>query len=274
MQDSSDDLPERTEAETPPRTSAWWGGEVWAELEGRFSELQELVIGVRLETEQAARGERLRKGTPARKAEWRSQAPVAYDRQVDMEVRAWNLIPYVGAINQVDIQARIDHAARLVPSLKQRFAARQLTPEFMNEWGAFCTSAGAVQLVYLSETEVSAARKGKAGGDAVSTAGQRRWFAHYFLQVYEGRGKRDRAELALERLINAIVDGEIAVPSRWDVEWFERFLDLRDNKASNSRYGHLAEAYRGDQLSVAEMKRLILQPPDEIPPLDLQIPEP
>jgi len=57
-------------------------------------------------------------------------------------------------------------------------------------------------------------------------------FSHYFLRHYK-RGGRREAEEEVARVINAIIDGEIDLPSGYDVVWFESFLKLDDPNAND-----------------------------------------
>ncbi|GGA91235.1 hypothetical protein GCM10011491_19050 [Brucella endophytica] len=239
---------------------------LWGELTDRFHHLRDFVETMRLETEEEAIGEKLSNG------QWRDKSPRWEDEDVGQVVRAWNLLPYVDALDQDEINDRIQRAKRLIPDLTHYFENRILTPAFMKMWGSFCSAAGTVEFLYFQTSDVGRKRSAKAGGDKVRkrSGDHKRWLAHYLLRFYEGRGGRGKAEFAVEQLIKGIINR--TVPVDWDLEWFEHFLDFR--KEADQNYAGLRMVYRERDFPLAEMRRLILQDPGDIPPLDLNLPVP
>jgi hypothetical protein len=240
--------------------------ETWEALEFRFSELRDLVENARLENKDEAIGKRDNAG-------WRDTAPRWFDIETGISTRAWLLVPYVEGVDPAELQARVTWAKELIPPLEAQFARRILTPQFLRDWGNFCAATGAVELCYFSQTQAGRARSAQASGAAVSLDDHKRWFAHYFLRVFEGRGKRASAEAKVEALINAIIDGRIYVPDDWEVRWFERFLRL-DIPPTDPEYAKLADAFRENKLSVRYMTDLVKTGQEGIPPLDLDFPTP
>lgn len=130
-----------------------------------------------------------------------------------------------------------------------------------------------IEFVYFSKTSIGHQRSARAGGKAriEDAEAHHRWFAHYFLKHYR-RGRRNEAERAVERLVNAIVDGRIDLPSGYTVEWFEAYLKLEDRKAPD--YATLKPTFDEHSLSVRHMKELAAMGAEGIPPIDLEIPDP
>jgi hypothetical protein len=102
---------------------------------------------------------------------------------------------------------------------------------------------------------------------------QRVWFAKYFIRAKKQLGKNQSARDALELLINQIIDGDITGSEPLPTEWFEKFLNLRGNRASNPNYGRLTKEFR-ENLTIKQMETLAGEPDDGLPPLDLNIPTP
>lgn len=178
------------------------------------------------------------------------------------------MIPYVEAIDQEALRECLDAGRRLLASVTERITVKELTPELLHEWGLLNRWAGAIQLVYLSELSIGHRRSALAGGEAKieDAEAHQRWFAHYFLRVYE-RGRRSDAETIFETLITAILDGRINVPAGWDVKWFESYL-------MPPKYTTLRPTFDEHSLSVRRMKELAAKGIEGIPPIDLEIPAP
>lgn len=236
---------------------------LWAKLQARFDELRDL-FSMRPETRAEAFGEK-RPSAKGDKEEWIDTAP-RWDGQ-----RAWLLLPYIDALDQDAIVEQLEAGKELRDYISLCLQRRELSVSFLYAWGRFCTAAGLLERVYLSETNIGYQRSAKAGGDAkyeISNAHER-WFAHYFLRLYK-RGNREQAEKAIENFINGIADGNIAMPTEYELTWFEYFLDI-DSKGGRSP---LRDAFRERKFSVSTMKKLVAQGAEGIPPVDLEFPEP
>jgi hypothetical protein len=230
----------------------------WQRMQLRFDALSSL-FDMRLETvEEAVGHEEAVDG----KEKWMSDAPL-WDRQ-----RAWLLLPYIDALDQTRLQEQIDIGRSLARSIHERLRKRELSPSFLHDWGRFCAAAGLVEFIYFSNTSIGHKRSALAGGKAKidDAEAHQRWFAHYFLQRYR-RGRRKEAEEAVERLLNAIIEDRVAVPTGWDVKWFESYL-------MPPQYTSLRPAFDEHSLSVRRMRELVAMGPEGIPPIDLEIPDP
>src|SRR5690606_15351834 len=103
---------------------------------------------------------------------------------------------------------------------------------------------------------------------------QQRWFSHYYLRERPNHKDRPATEEAVWRLINAITDGTIPVPEEFPFSWFEKCLNLEDDRETNKNYGELTYAFRQNRLSEKRMKALVLEPTEDLPPLNLEVPRP
>lgn len=240
-------------------------GDIWSKLEFDLSEICDL-FHMPLETKKEAVGERI---SPAnrktgKKAEWRDTAPRWEDDELGVPVRAWLKLPYVDAIDQKSLQERLEAGKRLLVSVEQRIAARELTPELFHEWGLLNRWAGALQLVYYARPDVGRLREGSD-----NLGKHRRWFADYFLRIYK-RGQMEHARSEMERFINAVFNDLSEGDER---DWFSRFLSGSPSGYQKGAHRSLTRAFLED-LSVAEMKRLVKQPAGDIPSLNLDFPPP
>ena len=123
--------------------------------------------------------------------------------------------------------------------------------------------AGALGLTYHSQPDVGRLREASD-----NLAGHKLWFARRLLPIYEPR-KLEAARDEMERIINSLVNGS---PQGSERDWLQRFLsvDLSDRWPDARR---LTNAFRED-LSLAEMRRLVKEPPGDTPTLEPNFPHP
>jgi len=244
---------------------------IWEKLRLRFSLFCDLVGWMQVETKEQAVGVRTDSLDADGKPIWQDKLPLWFDEELGMEVPAWGYIPYIDAIDQEELAARIAAAARLIPVLEQHFSLQVISLRFLADWGEFSAAAGVVQFVNCLDRNVGHGRSAKAGTDVSSLEDHERWFAHYFLRIYR-RGKMDECRDAMERFINAVVKGEAPVPSD-ERDWFKRFLNGEKQSDLDDDLLPLTGRFR-DELSVVEMKRLLVRPTDDLRWLDLDFPYP
>lgn len=237
-----------------------FAGDIWPKLEFDLSEFRDLFHMLH-ETKLEAKGRKDSLGDG--KAEWRDTAPRWEDEEHGESIRPWLMISHVDAVDHEAIGERLEAGKRLLASVEQRMAARELTPELLHEWGLLNRWAGALQLVYQMEPDARQLRAGDENLDA-----HRRWFAHYYLTI-QPRPKRDDALEVMEEFVNTIVNGLPDGPER---QWFSKFLGpAKSDSLENSR--RLTKAFR-EKLFVPEMEKLAAQPLDAVPQFALAYPHP
>ncbi|TPL54941.1 hypothetical protein FJ937_04685 [Mesorhizobium sp. B2-4-4] len=233
---------------------------IWTKIEFDLSECRDL-FRMRLETKEEAKGQKI--SLSDGKAEWRDGAPRWEDEEQGRPVRPWLLVPHVDAVDQKDLGERLAAGKRLLASVEQRIAARELTPELLHEWGLMNRWAGAIQLVFQMEPNARLLRSGDDNLDA-----HKRWFAYYYRKI-QRRPKRDDALELMEKFINSIVED---LPNGPEQQWFRKFLGpVKSDSLANSR--RLTKAFR-EKLSASDMERLDRQPLDAVPPFALDFPHP
>ena len=266
-------------------TSAQKAEAEWKELEWRFSELRDVVENCRLETREEAVGVQIPGGGKRKHKKWKPTTSEWHDEEIGFPVRAWNLVPYIDALDQTMLHDRLEAARRLIPELRGHFAERKMTLSFLRAWGLFCEYAGAINLVYLSEPNVGHARSA-VGGARDNLDRHRVWFAHYYLRSFEQHRNNERARYDVQRLVNAKLhelkkaneDAELA-------EWLERFLTPKaeDEKVSDPEDEKVPDPEDEErpltrefqrELSKAKMQVLVNEPTEGLPPLNWDFPFP
>ncbi len=137
----------------------------WGELQQEFRELSELFTNMRLETKEEAVGKSAMSTSKAGRSvwEWEDQGPKWYDGEDDVKVsvKPWLMIPYVDALDQSTLKNLLEFGQSLIPLLEERIAARELSVEFLVDWGRFCAVSGALELVYGSKTDIGRLREAR-----------------------------------------------------------------------------------------------------------------
>lgn len=239
-------------------------GDMWSELEFDLSEIRDL-LNMRLETKQEAVGVRVSTANrrTGKKAVWRDTTARWADPDIGMSVRAWNVLPYIDAIKQAELQEQIELGKRLVPTIDKCLAAREFSSELLRTWGLLNRVAGAVYLVYRSQSDVGRQREASENLDA-----HRRWFAHYYRKISPARKREDALEI-MESFINSVVR---RLPDGEQRQWFDQFLsDKASESLDNAR--RLTKAFRG-KLSAKEIAKLDSEPLNSVPQFALGLPPP
>ncbi len=167
-----------------------------------------------------------------------------------------------------------DLGLELLEDTEVAIEKREMTAAFVLKWSTLLSCHGFLTSAVMARgDDLQSRRAGQRGGAAVSKAAQRTLFAHYYLREEPNFRNREETEAAIERLVNAIADGDIAVPDEFPVSWFEGLLNLDERAKRSGRYATLTSAFRSKRLPVKKMKQLIQDPHDHLPPLDLKIPD-
>lgn len=236
----------------------------WQSIEFSLSEIRDL-FRLPIETREEAV---LKK--KAHIGEQKARGNYNKNRNNDVETQK---IPYIDGIDYEDLYDEVRLTSPILASVEMDVKNQGLTPSFVSRWGAVNRVAGAIGVIYGVASKPGYAHAGYAGGKAKSDASEahKRWYAHYFLRIYE-RGQWKHTEKTIERLINAIIDGEIPAPVGYDVKWFEAILQVDDPKSLD--YLRVRPAFRRRKLSTPKMEELVAAGIEGIPPVDLQIPYP
>lgn len=235
----------------------------WTKIEFSLAEIRDL-LRMQIESREDAVGKRIKPRKKHKKAVWDDTTAPWPDEDLGLKVRPWLLIPYVDAIDQDMLNERLETAKRLLTSVEQRIATRELSPELLHEWGLLCGCAGALEIVYHARPDVGQLRQGFDNLHA-----HRYWFASYFLRIYR-HGEMEESKDMMELFINSIFK---ELPDGDDKDWFGRFLSKKRSERWQGAY-RLTGAFR-DDLSAADMKELIKRPaPQNIPSLNLDFPLP
>jgi len=189
----------------------------------------------------------------------------------DMRFDSWNVARFRETDDRDNLLYFYDLARGLLEEVERLIEAEQMDAKFMAAWTQLIACHGFVASAVMARgDDLQSKRAGLRGGQAKSVEAQQRWFSHYFLQIYERRTGRARAEYAVEGLVNDIVRGGQNTPG-FEPAWFEKMLDRsgRDNS-----HCLLTGSFRERKLSIKKMRKLVLLPTDDLPPLDLKLPRP
>lgn len=187
----------------------------------------------------------------------------------------WDLVRYRKSDDREFLRIYYEFGLKALKRTKNGIKERQLSAEFIYYWGMLAACHGYIQCACMAKSnDLSSERAGSAGREATNLDRQKIWFSHYCLRLRDTT-KLDRKQIenVMERLINAVLDGEKPEYLSLDVAWFEKFINLEDSEESNDNYGCLRNAFRKN-LTYKKMRELIKQKDQDLPPLDLSVPDP
>lgn len=239
----------------------------WEKIERQFDEYRALLEGMMFETRDEAAGTS-QKPRGAKQHKWKDSTPHWSG------VKPWMLVPYIHALNREELDHLVELGRKEIPFVETALKARQLTPAFLHRWGTLSHCAGAVHLVYHSQTDIGRERNGENANRDGEISAQRRWFARYFVRWRPHFKSGAATRHAIEKLINCIIDGSVPVAVDGEiVSWFEKFLNTTRDRDTNPNYEKLTKEFRA-RLTEAELERLAQEPFDDLPALDLPPPSP
>jgi hypothetical protein len=219
----------------------------WEYLQIAFEEDADWLRSLRLEHEEEAVNK---------------SSPKEFDDEIGQEIKHSLLIPFRRTDDTEDLKAHFDEARAAIPDLRLLFSAREATPEFLFQWGAFQRRCGFVASSYYSHGDDLGPTRSKRGSRAKSKRLQRKWIAHLLLRRIEAG--RDR-QLAERDVACAVRDFLLAAkfPAGFSPKWFQDIL--RPDK-------QLRTTYCRKYLPMIDIRALVAEPADDIPPTDVPIP--
>lgn len=144
---------------------------------------------------------------------------------------------------------------------------REWTPQVAHHWAVLMFCHGFLfNSAFALGDDLNAERAGEASRRANSRDPQVRWVSHYFLRELGRHGSREKADEAVKRLVDNIIAGEFPAFGAFDKRWFQRIV--------NRETGDLTQLFKQKYLSRITMESLVNQPTDDLPPTDLQVPDP
>lgn len=185
---------------------------------------------------------------------------------------------FVARFRESDDRENLDHfrdrGLKAAYAVEKLILRRKVTVKLIEQWSIMVSCHGFMTASVMARgNDAHRRRAGKAGGAAVANVfkeQQQQWFAHYFLQGYEGRGSRARTEDRVEKLVNDIVTGSIAVPNGTNLEFFEGMLQAGGKRGAR----HLKSYFRDTKLSVPTMRKLVTKSSRGLPLLRKLLPLP
>ncbi len=151
----------------------------------------------------------------------------------------------------------------------------KLDSKLLYYWGMLSACHGYVLCAYLAQgNDLLGERAGAASREATSLEKHQKWFAHVFFRSELEGLTRDQKTEEIEKLVAAIIDPSRDDHSSLDVEWFKKFLNLKEPAEENDFYGQLTFAFRDRKLTQKHMRKLAGEAADDVPSVNLLFPTP
>lgn len=154
---------------------------------------------------------------------------------------------------------------------------RELTVEFLSDWGAYCAAAGAIELIWMANRDdVSRHRSKEAVVQRIDE--RERWCAHYIKRAMDAGLARKEADRAFEELLNHLRTakrGELTDQERLFVrehrDWMDGFLVVVPGKPVEA--APLRPRFAQKVLSRSRIDALVKERTDDLPNLTLKFPD-
>ena len=163
-------------------------------------------------------------------------------------------------LNQLD--HFLEMGRSLLPFIDQEIDERRMSPEFVQQWGKVMFCHGFVAAHVFDDTDVLAhQRAGRKTGQMRSKDAQRKWLAHIMVPLMDAGLKRAQAE---EVVVACVAKALEHADLRGDFPetWFRAIVT----------HGGLASTYDNKHFSKKQMRTLLVEPADDIPPLPDKVP--
>lgn len=255
-----DDIPEYIKNLPPPTED-----EIWKNLENTFLEYRLFLEGLRLETQDEARGHLI-------EGEVISKTPHWYDRNIGQEVKAWSLVNFISEHEYDHLAAKVEFAREFQSSLHRLFEVKDFSPEFLQKWGGYSNCIGALMAMTDAKPEnILAYRRSLYGADAQAGRAQVKWYLHW--RVFYQQELRKTVQAANKDFLNiafGVWMGKYEPPSGFDKKWFG--AALRQKKESKNKTGDMKPVKElPNRIKRATSKpsfdELLKSAPEEYPPI-------
>lgn len=168
------------------------------------------------------------------------------------------LVPYRGTSFEVDNRDHfLEMGCALLPYVEKALKARNLTPEFFQQWSKLMFCHGFIASYLLDDSDpLVHKRAGHKTGKLRSKNAQRKWIAHIMIPLIDGGMKREPAEeIVVAHVKAALRDEELC--GGFPVEWFMSIVSR----------GELVTTYDFKHFAIKAMRKLLGESIDDIPPI-------
>jgi hypothetical protein len=171
-----------------------------------------------------------------------------------------------------------DLGRRTLDKVEDLIEARVWTPALAHHWSILMFAHGFVMpSAFAIDNDLSRERGGALVREKLSRERYRRWFAHYCLRAIDNGEDRRDADLKVELLVQRILAGQLEDLGDFNRDWFMPMVDATpdakpEDWKSEADVPPLTARFRQKYLSVRQMRKLVLQPVDDIPPISLPLP--
>lgn len=148
---------------------------------------------------------------------------------------------------------------KLLPYVDWAIDTKQFTPEFVQKWGMIMFCHGYIASYFFDDSDdLLHVRAGKKGGQKRSKQAQRKWLARLMVPMIDDGKKRAAAQEDAAAHVKGIVDRGL-FPVDFGRDWFASMLSGNELKST----------YDDKHFSIKEMRELLDEPGDDIPPTDI-----
>ena len=214
-------------------------GDLWVLLREQFEHARMILWDAPVETRQEALDNTYRgkaKGGPMKAIRYRETSK-EYDNREHFLAIGVGLLPYID----------------------QAIDERQLTPEFIQQWGKFMFCHGYLASYYFEDSDdLGHARAGRVR----TRDAHRKWVAKFVVALVDGqRLSRRQAQERVEGHLQEVLSSG-AFPDGFGRDWFRKL---------GGETG-LPSTYAEKHFSLKEMRKLAMEPDDGIPPIPPKLP--
>jgi hypothetical protein len=151
----------------------------------------------------------------------------------------------------------LEMGRELLPYINQAIDDRTLTPEFVQQWGKIMFCHGYIASHYFDDADSLAhTRAGHVTGRKRSKDPQRKWLSHLVISLMAQGATRVEAEEWITSYVRRLLDSG-SIQDGFSREWYESMIT----------YDGLAATYDAKHFYLKQMRQLIQEPTDDIPPI-------
>jgi hypothetical protein len=173
-----------------------------------------------------------------------------------------------------------DLGRRTLETVEELVEERDWSPALAHHWSILMFAHGFVMpSAFAIDNDLTRERAGLQVRAKLSRERYQRWFAHYCLRAMKIGKSRSDAGAEVERLVQHILAGRVAVPGQFGRSWFLPFVKVEKGDEpeaweSEDDVPSLTSRFSQKHLSVKRMKELIQEPSGDLPPVNLPFPTP
>lgn len=167
-------------------------------------------------------------------------------------------IRYRGVSEENDLREHyLEMGQGLLDPVAEAISARQMTPEFMQQWGQLMFCHGYLASYALDDSDdLAHQRAGYRTAEKRSKDSQRHWLARLIVPLVDRGMSREQAEERVGEIVADILRRKV-FSEGFAADWYAPMLTG----------GYLASTYDSKHFSLKRMRALVAEPAGDIPPI-------